>query len=92
MRHSKRVAAECCEYGCEQPRFCYGRCTAHFARLDSKSYERLKRMTKAERQVEYQKATAQPARPRWEWLGDENTLAEMTAKLDAQNWMRKNNE
>jgi len=83
MRHWKKVAEECCEYGCERLRFCFGRCHAHFASLDSASYERLKKMSKAERRVEFQKKT-QPEKHRWEWLGDENALAVMMEQQERE--------
>jgi hypothetical protein len=84
--HNKRVRRTCCEHGCDKPRFCYGRCTSHFANLDPKLYERLKAMTRAERQIEFEKATAQPEMPRWEYENPagEAELAAHTAKLEAQ--------
>jgi len=81
MRHWKKIAEECCIYGCEAPRFIFGRCKMHVAALDSASYQRLRKMSKTERRAEFQKKT-QPEKHRWEWCGDEDNLAEMTAKLE----------
>ena len=81
MRHFKKhVAPVCCERGCENPRLNYGRCKKHLAALDSRERERLRRMTRAERQVEFQKA-AQPQSPRWEY---ENQKGEMELAVRAE--------
>jgi hypothetical protein len=82
MRHrQKKVKPVCCEYGCDSPRYCFGRCKAHFASLDSKSYKRLKRMSRAERIDEFQKAILPPEKPKWEYEGREG---ELIAALDAK--------
>ena len=74
MYGHKRVPNRCCESGCDKPRYCYGRCTTHFAHLDPTLAASLKGMTRAERNVEFQRATMQPERPRWEFEGDEQFL------------------
>jgi hypothetical protein len=63
--HKQGVQQVCCEQGCDQPRFCYGRCKNHFAHLDPTLYARLKGMTRAARQIEFERATSQPERPSW---------------------------
>jgi len=85
MRHWKtKVPEECCIYGCEAPRFIFGRCKMHVAALDSASYQRLKKMSKAERAIEFKKTKTHPESLRWEWFGDEDMLVKMMENLEAR--------
>jgi hypothetical protein len=45
-------------------------------------FERLKKMTRAERQIEFERATAQPERPQWQYenLQGEAELIEQAEK------------
>lgn len=70
----KREPRLCCEPNCGRVYFCFGRCKTCFREMDSYLYARLKSMSRAERQAEFQKATSQPERPRWTYEGDEAAL------------------
>ena len=60
------------------PLYVDGRCAPCFRAMDKKLYQRLKGMTRAQRKVEFERATAQPEMPKWMWEGDESVLAAMT--------------
>ena len=82
--HIKKAPKLCCT--CKTaPIYLYGRCTRCFRAMDKSLYRKLKGMTRAERQADIQKSTTRGEQKKWEWLGDEEALAEMTAKLEAQN-------
>jgi hypothetical protein len=74
-----RVGSVCCEPGCEQPRYCYGRCVAHFRQMDPQIVKRLKRLPKSDREAEFQKAKAQPER-RWEYEPSPEQEVELVEK------------
>ena len=66
-RRKKRAKPSCCEFACDSPRFCFGRCHEHFAALSSDQYQRLKNLSRAERKVEFQKSIIRPELPHWEY-------------------------
>ena len=66
----------CCVDGCGKPRYCRDRCLVH--------YGAFRRMTNAERTAELEKSKQAPVLTPWTYEGDENALAEMTAKSEAQ--------
>jgi hypothetical protein len=66
----KRAARLCCVYGCQEPLWIYGRCSAHFRSLDLVLFERLKNMTRAQRKIEFEKAIRMPERPKWEYKNE----------------------
>jgi len=82
MAKYRKEIIRCTEPGCDQPRFCYARCTAHFRQIDPALYERLKGMTRAERAAEFARLTAQPELPRWTYEGDEDSLARMVEQQE----------
>jgi hypothetical protein len=71
-----RRTSELCVYGDGQPATARGRCKA--------CNKRLNRMTAAEREEELERlrSTSMPVREKFEWVGDENSLIEMTQKLE----------
>jgi hypothetical protein len=74
-RRNYRETKMCC--ACQgKPRFQYGRCKSCFRDLGPALFKHLQSLTRTERAVEFEKITGQPERPRWEWPGDEATLAE----------------
>jgi len=54
--------------------------------IDPSLYQRLKGMTRAERKVEFEKITGQPALPKWEFenLAGEKELIEMTERQERE--------
>jgi len=74
-----RAVRLCCENGCQKPRWIYGRCSAHFRSLDPKLFKVLKNMSRAQRQVEFEKVSQVPECPKWEYTNDAGELALMKA-------------
>ena len=68
----KRAKVLCCERGCDETRFCYGRCYRHFKTLDPAVMERLRGLPKTEREIEY--AATRSNRPSWTYEGQEDLL------------------
>ena len=72
---AKRAPRLCCI--CKKaPLFQYGRCTTCFRAMDPGLFARLKKLTRAERQIEFERITGQPEMPKWHWPGDEQALIE----------------
>jgi len=90
MRHWKKVAEKCCESGCNQPRYVYGRCTAHMRQMDPQLVGRLQKMTRAERAKEFEKATAQSEKP-WKFEPSPEQVEELIAKYGAGTKEREKN-
>lgn len=82
MRHWKTIAKECCEHGCNQPRYSYGRCFGHFRQMDPQLYARLRNMTRAARAKEFEEATAPPEKP-WEFEPSPEQVEDLIAKYGA---------
>jgi hypothetical protein len=64
--HNKKARKPCAVFGCSHPAVCKSRCLTH--------YGHLRKLNAIERQKELEKPTV-PARPRFEWAGDEESLA-----------------
>jgi hypothetical protein len=58
--HERKTCCVCRE----KTVFVYGRCPSCFKAIDPVLFDRLKRLTRAERRVEFERATSQPERPR----------------------------
>jgi hypothetical protein len=80
---AKKVPRLCCVCK-EAPLFQYGRCTLCFRAMDPALFARLKKLSRAERAIEFQEAIIQPSIPRWEWPGDEQALVEMTERRERE--------
>ncbi len=65
-RRAKKATRLCCD--CKKaPLVQYGRCTACFRLMVPALYARLKKLTRAERQIEFENTTGQPEPHRWEY-------------------------
>jgi hypothetical protein len=83
--HKVQEQRMCIIYGCQEKMWLYGRCKPHFRGLDPQLYEKLKSMTRAERQIEFEKTISEPPfREPWTFEGDEEKLAEMTEKQEIE--------
>jgi len=72
-RRAKNATKLCCD--CKKaPLVQYGRCTACFRAMDPALFAHLKKLTRAERQIEFEKIARQPALRKWEWTGMEEEL------------------
>lgn len=82
----KRAPKHCCT--CKAaPVYLYGRCSHCFRAMDKSLYQKLKGMTRAQRKVEFERATAHPETPRWQYENPqgEAELAEQAKTLEVQN-------
>jgi len=82
MLQTKKASKLCCEPGCTNSLVVYGRCTKHFRALDPDLAARLRQMSRAERNMEIEKAARQSKFPKWEFRNDEGEaeLAEKAAQ------------
>jgi hypothetical protein len=72
----------CCVEGCKNRLWLYGRCKRCFEGLDPWMYQQLKDVPQDERQRTFERLSRPPDRPKWEYPGDEDALADQYGKND----------
>jgi hypothetical protein len=82
MFHERKTIIRCCEPGCFGERHCYGRCIRHYRAMDPAEVARLKSMTRAEREAEFNQVRIHPPIPKFEYEGDEAALAAMIERQE----------
>jgi hypothetical protein len=79
----KRTGKRCCEPNCLVERYSLGRCLAHFRTMDPAEATRLRNLTRAEREAEFDSMRIHPPTPKWEYENPAGE-AELTAMFDKQ--------
>ena len=91
MSHQRKRLVRCCEPGCSGERYCLGRCNAHFRKIDPVEAARLRNLTRAEREAEFDSMRVHPPMPKWEYEGDQDALAAVVEKQEQDKSQEQNN-
>ncbi len=80
---------QCCEAGCEEKRFCLGRCARCFRMMDPEVAARLRSLPRAEREAEFEEQRVHPPLPKWTYENPEGEaelarIAERQGELQCQ--------
>jgi hypothetical protein len=84
MSHERKQFIRCCEPNCLAEQYSSGRCIAHYRAMDPALRARLRRMTKAERQAEFDQTRVHPIGPKWQFEPTAAQVEELILKHGGQ--------